>query len=132
MGFFHKIHKWANSKIKKVGNFHNTADKGKKGWNMGTQILGTIRNVFTKTVKPKPKPTPPKPTPPKPNNDKYDELFAIWRNAAQYIRMDGTEMDDQNEEKSDYLHYLVKKFKKDIDKLPWEQKNMLLEMDNWM
>lgn len=50
MGFFGKIHKWVNSKIKKVGNFHNIADKAKKGWNMGTQILNTARKV-TKTAK---------------------------------------------------------------------------------
>ena len=122
-------------KLRKAFEFKRNEDKHHEAfrWNKIKHVNAIARKInFQKKKVNKPQKKKKKKQKKKKIKTKYDELFAIWRNAAQYIRMDGTEMDDQNEEKAEYLQYLVKKFKKDIEKLPWEQQNRLLEMDNWM
>jgi len=46
MGWFSNVFKSVSNKVKSVGNWYNIADKAKKGWNIGTQILGTARTVL--------------------------------------------------------------------------------------
>ena len=48
MGFFSNAYKWINDKAKKVANFHDIAEKAKRGWNVGTQILGKARTILPK------------------------------------------------------------------------------------
>ena len=47
MGWFSKTFHHLTHKVKKV-NWADLADKGKKGWSIGTQILGFARNTIPK------------------------------------------------------------------------------------
>jgi hypothetical protein len=48
MGWFSNVFKSISNKVKSVGNWYNIADKAKKGWNIGTQILGKAREILPK------------------------------------------------------------------------------------
>ena len=48
MGFFSRHFKKLSHKLKKVGQWHDIANKAKKGWNIGTQILGKAREILPK------------------------------------------------------------------------------------
>lgn len=51
MGWFKNAFNFVKAKVKKHANFHDLKEKAKKGWNIGTMLLGKARSFSGKAKK---------------------------------------------------------------------------------